>query len=579
VQCEGRKLPGSNVDAPQNEVRTERLTKERPMAKEKPDQYEHRDARLPRECGLSQILSRRLFLAAGSGIGTSLLVRSLPATARGSGVAQAAEHMHEGLEDAYDTWKDFVPGAPFVEPEVRRSVDGELRTTLRLQYAYKDIGGYRLFVRTYEGTVPGPTLRVKPGDLLRITLINDLPPNRDPAPVIHSLPHQFNTTNFHSHGLHVSPSGISDNVMRIMEPGKSYDIEIAIPADHIPGTNWYHPHAHGSADVQIASGAVGALIIEGDFADVLEIAAAQERLLVLTEAVFDSFGTIENFETLFPETAVRFLAVNGVREPTITMRPGEVQRWRILHAGWQDDIFMELEGHKLNAIARDGIPLSRMDQSFSHTPENARNNPKAMLIAPGQRIDVLVKAGAPGSYMFRAAPHNQGYSSPTGPIARIVVEGDPLSMKLPTKLPPSLEKIIGDKEITGTRVLKFSATHPEVEATEHWQEFRFLIDGKVFDPNRVDQRVRLGAVEEWTIINEHKDDHVFHIHTNDMEVTKVNGKLLPEPLWVDTMIVPRNGSITFRSRFLDFTGKYMLHCHMMNHEELGMMQVVEVYAD
>jgi FtsP/CotA-like multicopper oxidase with cupredoxin domain len=83
--------------------------------------------------------------------------------------------------------------------------------------------------------------------------------------------------------------------------------------------------------VQIASGAVGALIIEGDFADVPEIAAAKERLLVLTEAVFDQFGMIEDFGTLFPETAARFLAVNGVREPTITMRPGEVQRWRICH--------------------------------------------------------------------------------------------------------------------------------------------------------------------------------------------------------------------------------------------------------
>jgi FtsP/CotA-like multicopper oxidase with cupredoxin domain len=413
--------------------------------------------------------------------------------------------------------------------------------------------------------------------VLRIQLINDLPPNRDPTPVIHSLPHQFNTTNFHSHGLHVSPSGISDNVMRIMEPGKSYEIEIAIPADHVCGTNWGHPHAHGSAGVQIASGVAGALIIEGDFEDVPEIAAAQERLLVLTESVFDSFGTIENFETLFPETAARFLAVNGVRVPTITMRPGEVQRWRILHAGWQDDIFMELEGHTLHPIARDGNPLSRMGQSILRTPEHANDNPKAMLMAPGQRIDVLVKAGAPGSYMFRAVPYNQGYSSPTGPIAHIVVEGDPLSTKLPTKLPPG--KTIGNKEITGTRVLRVSAMHPEVEATEHWQEFRFLIDGKVFDPNRVDQRVRLGAVEEWTIINEHKDDHVFHIHTNDMQVTKVNGKPLPEPIWVDTMNVPRNGSFTFRSRFLDFTGKYMLHCHMMNHEELGMMQVVEVYAD
>ena len=69
---------------------------------------------------------------------------------------------------------------------------------------------------------------------------------------------------------------------------------------------------------------------------------------MLTEAVFDKFGMIEDFGTLFPETAARFFAVNGVREPTITMRPGEVQRWCILHAGWQDDIFMELEGHTLN---------------------------------------------------------------------------------------------------------------------------------------------------------------------------------------------------------------------------------------
>jgi FtsP/CotA-like multicopper oxidase with cupredoxin domain len=149
-----------------------------------------------------------------------------------------------------------------------------------------------------------------------------------------------------------------------------------------------------------------------------------------------------------------------------------VQRWRILHAGWQDDIFMELEVHTLHPIARDGNPLSRMGQSILRTPEHAKDDPKAMLMAPGQRIDVLVKAGAPGSYMFRAVPYNQGYSSPIGPIARIVVEGDPLSMKLPTKLPPPPEKTIANKEITGTRVLRVSATHPEVEATEHWQEFR-----------------------------------------------------------------------------------------------------------
>jgi FtsP/CotA-like multicopper oxidase with cupredoxin domain len=196
--------------------------------------------------------------------------------------------------------------------------------------------------------------------------------------------------------------------------------------------------------VQIASGAVGALIIKGDFAEIPEIAAAKERLLVLTEAVFDSFGMVEDFGTPFPETAARFLAVNGVREPTITMRAGEVQRWRILHAGWQDDIFMDLEGHTLYPIARDGIPLSRMGLTVPRKPDRPTDYPNAMLMAPGQRIDVLVQAVKSGTYAFRAVLYDQGYASPTGPIARLVIEGDPLPMNLLAKLPTPPEKLIGD---------------------------------------------------------------------------------------------------------------------------------------
>src|SRR5258706_9422403 len=141
---------------------------------------------------------------------------------------------------------------------------------------------------------------------------------------------------------------------------------------------------------------------------------ARERTLVLTEAVFDAFGTIEDFATIFPENSPRFFAINGMREPTITMRPGEVQRWRIVHAGWQDDVFMELVGHALNPIARDGIPLSRMGLSIPRHLEGTAGNPTAMLMAPGQRIDVLVQAGKPGTYALRAVAYDQGYSSPTG---------------------------------------------------------------------------------------------------------------------------------------------------------------------
>ncbi len=103
----------------------------------------------------------------------------------------------------------FEKNAPLVEPQVRRSANGELTTRLRVGYTYKDLGGYWLSLRSYEQDLPGPTLRVKRGDVLRVRLVNDLPPNADPAPLDMTLPHQFNSTNFHFHGGHVSPRAAS----------------------------------------------------------------------------------------------------------------------------------------------------------------------------------------------------------------------------------------------------------------------------------------------------------------------------------------------------------------------------------
>jgi FtsP/CotA-like multicopper oxidase with cupredoxin domain len=456
-------------------------------------------------------------------------------------------------------------GAPLVEPEVRRSVNGELRTTLRARYTYKDLGGFRLYLRSYEGAIPGPTLRMRPGDTLRMRLVNDMPPDRDVVPVNTGIPHRYNTTNFHFHGAHASPSGIADNVMRTMLPGKSYDVEIALPRDHTSGTYWYHPHHHGSADVQVGSGMAGMIVVEGDFEAVPEIASAKERTLVLNTVQFDHMGTIESFDTLWPETNTRFFSINGQREPVLRMRPGEVQRWRLLQAGYQSNTLLELAGHALHAIAWDGIALPGVHEM------------RTLLMAPGQRADVLVRAGQPGTYDLRALPFDQGYPSPTGLMARLIVEGEPMPMTLPRELPAPPLRTIRDNEITGRRTLTLSARVPETEAAADWREFAFLIDGRTFDPGRVDQRVRLGAVEEWTIVNDHFHDHVFHIHTNPFQVTSINDKPEPDLPWRDTVVVPRKGRLTFRSRFLDYTGVFMLHCHMMNHEDLGMMQVVEVY--
>jgi FtsP/CotA-like multicopper oxidase with cupredoxin domain len=506
-------------------------------------------------------LSRRRLLDGGLATGAALLM---------AGKVAAQDHHDHGMSHTLGLVQRRqapIMDQPLVEPEVRRSANSVLQTSLRCAYAYRDVGGARLYVRSYEGGSPGPTLRMKPGDTLKIRLTNDLPPNRDPMPADMSHPHQFNNTNFHFHGAHVSPSGIADNVMRSMVPGETYDIEIELPKDHTKGTYWYHPHHHGSADVQMSSGMFGAIIVEGDFAEMPEIANAKERLLVLTQVVYDARGMVENFDTLFPETATRFLTVNGQRRPTITMRPGEVQRWRILHAGYQDNLLLELDKHELHAIAYDGIQLGAVETM------------KTQLILPGQRADVLIQAGAPGTYELRALPYDQGHPSPVGPLARLVVAGEPMNMKLPASLPKPPLEAIKDSEITGRRKLVFSATSPEADAAGHWQEFGFFIDGKKFNPSRIDHRVKLGSVEEWTIENTHThDDHVFHIHTNPFLVTHLNGKPLATPQWRDTAIVERKGgSLTFRTRFLDYTGIYMLHCHMMNHEEMGMMQTVEVY--
>ena len=512
-------------------------------------------------------LSRRQLLVRGAEFGPVVLTAGALGTFLAqSSAADGASYMGHNHQSRSAPRAPWDKDAALIEPEIRRSAGGELRSNLRIGYAYKDIGGYRLWLRTYEGGIPGPTLRVRPGDILRLRLDNALPPNTDPTPLDMTLPHHFNSTNFHFHGGHVSPDGIADNIFRVMEPGQSYDVEIAIPADHPRGTYWYHPHKHGSADIQMTSGMSGALIIEGDFDDIPEIRAATDRVLLLNAVLFDYRGTIESYDTVWPEAVPRFLSVNGQREPVIRMRPGEVQRWRIIHTGHEDNFNIALAAHELHTVAFDGI----------RRPEISRSD--ALLMAPGQRADVLIQAGSPGTYWLRAIPNDQGYPSPVGPLARLIVEGEPVSMPLPKTLGgTSPLQTIRDEEITNKRRLTLKAVEPEYPPAANYQEFTYLICGRSFDPQRVDHRIPLGAVEEWVVINEDESDHVFHIHTNPFQVIAVNDQMLAERDWRDTVVVPRKGSVTFRSRFLDFTGRFVLHCHMMNHEELGMMQIVEVY--
>lgn len=107
----------------------------------------------------------------------------------------------------------------------------------------------------------------------------------------------------------------------------------------------------------------------------------------------------------------------------------------------------------------------------------------------------------------------------------------------------------------------------------------YLIDGRIFDENRIDQRVKLGALEEWELVNTSEEWHPFHIHINDFQVVAVNGDPSTAHGYDDTVMIPPNGSVTMRTRFLDYPGKFVYHCHFLYHEDHSMMGVVEVMEE
>jgi len=627
-------------------------------------------------------------------------------------------------------------GTAFPQPEVRQSSGGILKTTLRARIADNTLtdnftGETRgVHALTFEGTIPGPTLVVKPGDTLSIDMPNDLPPNpqeqRDGA-----FPHDPYTINLHTHGLEVSPLGISDNVFRHMEPGTKNRVQVEIPPDHPTGTYWYHTHKHGSVTTQFFGGMAGFLIIKGGpgTLDALpEIKAAKDVVMGFQVIRSDLNGNVpfvnqesQQFGTFPPDAGPAqqgpwstygtaggasaksyfYYTTNGKTNPTMHMRPGEVQRWRWLNATEGDNLPVALQGHSLNIVAMDGITAANVNSLPAEAP---------VVIGPGQRYEVLVKAGKPGTYLLQAldpfipesvspsgidpemrpSRHSADLPQPCDPLdptapegcdpttqltypltlATVVVEGDPVDMSLPSgPLPvptglPSVEDMLntppaalrnvafencgkvpgeagmGTVDTTGDTTGMTGNGHQAMAGNgpqgrlpscgwyfekydaEYWGGKPFITlllmrddDDKgvpnpdpnmplvnfqkegLFDPDKpLFPDMIADSYEEWTVVNRSFTDHPFHIHQNPFLLTKINGKPLPTPEWHDTILVPasiptptgpdapqpninlaRHGSITFRIHFRPITvGCFVMHCHIITHEDLGMMQRLDI---
>jgi FtsP/CotA-like multicopper oxidase with cupredoxin domain len=460
------------------------------------------------------------------------------------------------------------PGEELWQPPIQSAVNGLLDTTVRARYSTYKLDGKTVSLRGYDGLPVGRSLRIQAGDRLRLHLYNELPWEPSGQICGANQPHALNTTNMHLHGVHVSPNQPSDYILLSLGPKtplspnadqqamSDYQYAYEIGADHPPGTYWYHAHYHGSVPLQVASGMAGCLIIEGEVDRIPEIAAASERVLMIQSLPVDGNGAVEVYDGLSATAVEPRTYINGQYQPKITMAPGEVQRWRVINGTHNRLMWFGLaDPVKAVLLCCDGNPLPK-----------AELLEQSLRLVPGNRLDLLIKAPeTPGSY---AVQMNETADGTPGTLATVVVTGVPKPMPLFFGDLPSyrLLKSISAAEVQYGRRLTFGMTGAPQRKTYTINDIPFSCENP--------WEIPLGRVEEWEITNQTNDPHPFHIHVNAFQT--VAGGNVPAGRWLDTVEVPPSQKVTLRTRFDDFTGLFVFHCHTLVHEDMGMMQAIKV---
>jgi len=463
-----------------------------------------------------------------------------------------------GMAWAGTTRYDPVAGDNLTTPTILTSSSGNLAVALDAAAGSGTLAGRDATTLRYNGSLPGPTLHLRPGDRLGIDLVN----------------HLDQPTNLHTHGLQVSPQGNSDNPFVMVSPGQTFHYDYQIPDNHPAGTFWYHPHHHGLAADQVYGGLYGAIVIgEPDPPQVTE-----DRVLVISDITLDSAGAV------LPVTAMQrmtgregeLVLVNGQSRPQLTAQPGVRERWRVVNACVARYLRLRLDGQDLRLIGID-LPLGGEAQQVEE-----------VLLAPGNRADLLVTTRA-GTGTLQALPYDRGTAMGMGggmgsqgtgsggsmiELATLTVAGTPVSPVAALLARPTVPDLRG-AAVTTRRTLTL-AMGMGMGMGMGSGGSAFTIDGRGFDPNRVDQTVEAGAVEEWTIDNKSQMDHPFHLHVWPMQVLTVAGRSINAPVWQNVVNVPAGSSTVVRIAFDAYTGRSVYHCHILDHEDNGMMGVLEV---
>lgn len=569
----------------------------------------------------------------------------------------------------------------------------------------------RVRLRSYVGThtsqkrpFVAPTIDVKPGDTVRIKLNNQLPANDLSCNKEgdENTPHCFNRSNLHSHGLWVSPTGNSDNVLTSINPKVSFQYEYNIPPEHPAGTFWYHPHVHGSTALQVSSGMAGAFIVRGnrlpsesangDIDTLLQEANIKERILVLQQIQYacgqdnqgnvrwdcdtNQIGEIESYKGFNPNLPTtwsksgRYTSINGEILPKFTAaNSGRIERWRIIHAGVRDTINLQFIKRKEGAPSIKNLKATDADAYIKNYCQNkpiqyhvfaddglTRSQAwqtNLTTLQPGYRSDALVVFPEPGNYcVVDASTPASGSVSGNAESGRLLgivnSNGEKLisyfdeetqqydihrylkeqlvaaakvqfkDTQIQSKVVSDLEDdlkltaftphyTIQDSEVTGKQELTFYIdTQKQPTKFEVSNDIGANFQPKPYDPNHIDRHLTLGSVDEWTLQSRFVS-HPFHIHVNPFQIVKIldqngkdvslpdvidnaNGQIDPQyqglkGVWKDTLwvksLIPNSQNtgiytIVVRTLYQRYIGEFVLHCHILDHEDQGMMQNVSI---
>ncbi len=401
-------------------------------------------------------------------------------------------------------------------------------------------------VFAYNGRVPGPTLDVREGDHVIVHFRNDLP----------------EPTTVHWHGIHL-PFESDGSPFHPIKPGETHDYEFTVRPG-TAGTYWYHPHPDHRTGFAIGKGLFGGIIVRA--ADDPLPASIADRLIILSDNRFLRDGSLD-----FPEPSSHHggideengregpvLFVNGHVMPTLTIRSGEVQRWRVVNASAGRIYRLALSGHTFLQVGSDGglfeKPVERKD----------------ILLTTGERVELLVRGtDAPGTKsILQNLPYDR-YAPQTRPADwqttrdLLTLETTSEPAVTPLAIPDALRKIIplDTAKVTAVRTVVFG---------------QGMINGKLMDMARVDVSTMVGATEIWEIENIVGMDHPFHLHGFQFQVLDRDGVPEPYRAWKDMLNVPKHSTARIIVRYDDYPGKWMFHCHILDHEDHGMMGVLEV---